>query len=416
MGKIFKKIKKTVKKVSRPLGKIFKKIGGGIAKAGKYVYDGVVKIGGKALQAYNKFSQKLGPIGMIGMSIAMPYLLGAFSGTAGGLWTNFGTKMGGVVSKSGAVLQKGLMHSQNPFLKVIGHAGKGIYNASNFIGGTTRGITQTITKTFGEFAQGNVAEGFSKLYRGTSDVLSGRAGMGTMNYIDAIKAANVGGNLSGIQLATENVGTLVQTGGVNLGNVNIGNRFAYDSIRNAMTNTLGTLSPDALKYHRTLVKNIGLDDRTAYQYITKNGVDAQTGFLDKSLSGDFFEHGGVGEFNWTGANIDKTTSAFDLQSGGGFHYKPKVDGEIFQTEASLLNRDKGYGKKILKAMKDNLFGDDGQEPLPYVNGIDAYAAANLNSRWLGSNMSYAGGNFFLTDEHKKHFANIKQKKLMDIGQ
>ena len=65
-------------------------------------------------------------------------------------------------------------------------------------------------------------------------------------------------------------------------------------------------------------------------------------------------------------------------------------------------------------MKDNLFGDDGQEPLPYVNGIDAYAAANLNSKWLGSNMNYAGGHFFLTDEQKQNFDMIIQKKAMDI--
>ena len=150
MGKIFKKIKRTVKKVTRPLGRIFKKVGGGIAKAGKYLYEGVAKVGGKIMSGYAKISDKLGPIGMIGMSIAMPYLLGAFSGAGGGLWTNFGTKMGGVVGKGGTVLQKGLMHSENPFLKVIGHAGKSIYNASNFVGGTTRGITQTITKTFGK--------------------------------------------------------------------------------------------------------------------------------------------------------------------------------------------------------------------------------------------------------------------------
>ncbi len=38
--------------------------------------------------------------------------------------------------------------STNPFLKVLGYAGKGAYNAGNFIGGTYKGITQTIGQTF----------------------------------------------------------------------------------------------------------------------------------------------------------------------------------------------------------------------------------------------------------------------------
>ena len=39
-----------------------------------------------------KLSSKLGPIGMIGLSMAMPYLMPGFTGAAGGLWTNFGAK------------------------------------------------------------------------------------------------------------------------------------------------------------------------------------------------------------------------------------------------------------------------------------------------------------------------------------
>ena len=413
MGKIFKKIKRTVKKVTRPLGKIFKKIGGGIAKAGKYLYEGVAKVGGKIMSGYAKLSDKLGPIGMIGLSIAMPYFLGAFSGAGGGLWTNFGTKMGGVVGKSGTILQKGLMHSENPFLKVIGHAGKSVYNASNFVGGTTRGITQTITKTFGEFANGNVSQGFANLYKGTGEVLSGKAGMGTMNYIDAAKVANAVGT-SGVNLTTQNLGTLVQTGGVNLGNVNIANKFAYDSISTAMKSTLSTLSPESLKYHRTLVKNIGLDDSSAYKYITQNGVDSKTGLLDKANSLDFGQSSvNPNEWVWKGSNLDTTSKAYNLQAGGGFKYKPKVEGDIYQTEASLLNKNAGYGKTVLDAMKNTLFSDN--QELSAYSTADGYNTANNNSKWLGTNMAYGAGSQFMTEEQKKHFALIQSKKLMDIG-
>src|SRR6056300_1850473 len=105
---IFKKVKKAI---TKPVSKIFKGIGKGIAKVAKNVWKGVKGLGGKAVQAYSKFSKKLGPIGMIGVSMAMPYLLGAFGATGGGLWTGFGK-----LAETGSL-------STNPFLKVMGHVG-----------------------------------------------------------------------------------------------------------------------------------------------------------------------------------------------------------------------------------------------------------------------------------------------------
>ena len=100
---IFKKIKKAV---TKPLSKIFKGVGKGIAKVAKNVWKGVKGLGSKAGQAYGKFSQKLGPVGMIGLSIAMPYFLGAFSGAGGGLWTGFGKAMGTQVTGPGGQIFK----------------------------------------------------------------------------------------------------------------------------------------------------------------------------------------------------------------------------------------------------------------------------------------------------------------------
>ena len=145
MGSIFKKVKKIVSKVTIPVTKLFKKVGKGIVKVGKDIWGGIKKIGGKAMKAYGMISKKLGPIGMIGMSMAMPYLLGAFGTSAGGLWSGFGKFMGGTNPLTGAKF--GLQASQNPFFKVFGHVGKGVYNAGNFVGGTTRGISQTISKS-----------------------------------------------------------------------------------------------------------------------------------------------------------------------------------------------------------------------------------------------------------------------------
>ena len=134
------------------------------------------KIGGKAFELYGKVSGKLGPIGMIGLSMAMPYLMPGFTGTAGGLWTN------GCKSYSNSTWAN---HATNPFLRTIGQIGGNIYKGTNFIKGTAQGISQTIGKTFEGFASegtlgSRISSGFSNLYKGTTEVLTGQAGKGTM--------------------------------------------------------------------------------------------------------------------------------------------------------------------------------------------------------------------------------------------
>ena len=409
MGSIFKKIKRIVKK--NPLTRIIKRVGKSIADVGKKTWQGIKRIGGKAMAAYGKISKKLGPIGMIGLSMAMPYLLGGFSGAAGGLWTNFGTKMGGVIGKGGTVLQKGLMHSQNPFLKVMGYAGKGMYNTANFIGGTTRGISQTISKTFGQFAQGNVSQGFANLYQGTTEVLSGKAGMGTMKYIDSsmfAKAVGVPGSQTGVKLATQNLGTLVQTGGVNLGNVNIGNKFAYEAINKSMlkNEAFKRLSGEGLKYHNTLVNNVGLDDQTAFQYISNNGYDSMTGALDKTASMDFADIG-AGKIGWTGENINKTVEAYKLQTGGGFHYKAKKDGDVFETQESMLSKKKSWKDAAAVAAK-NLFSND-QEETP-VYAPNAYEQLNsVHPNYAGTDITGSADAGFISTDMKKWYALMNKK-------
>ena len=400
MGSIFKKIKRIVKK--NPLTKIFKRVGKGIANVGKKTWQGIKRIGGKVMATYGKISQKLGPIGMIGLSMAMPYLLGGFSGAAGGLWTNFGTGM------------KTLQASQNPFFKAMGYAGKGMYNTANFVGGTTRGISQTISKTFGQFAQGNVSQGFANLYQGTTEVLSGKAGMGTMKYIDSSmlsKAVGVPGkHMTGVKLATQNLGTLVQTGGVNLGNVNIGNKFAYEVINKSMlkNKAFTKLSGDSLKYHNTLVNKVGLDDQTAFQYISNNGYDPATGILDKTASMDFGQSSiNPNEFIWKGTNIDKTVDAYKLQTGGGFHYKTKKDGDVFATEESMLSKKKSW-KDAAAAVGKNIFSND-QEEVP-VYAPNAYAKLNsVHPNYGGTDITGAADAGFISTDMQKWYALMNKK-------
>jgi hypothetical protein len=337
ISRVFKGATKAVKKVTSGVTKAAKKIGKGIAKIGKSVWNGVKKLGGKAFEAYGKISGKLGPIGMIGLSMAMPYLMPGFTSAAGGLWTNFGAKATTWAN-----------HATNPFLRTMGQIGGNIYKGTNFIKGTAQGISQTIGKTFEGFASegtfgSRISSGFSNLYKGTTEVLTGQAGKGTMiptQFKDALGTTvnknllNVKAGLESSQFAAFNPNTLVQTGGIELGNMNIANKFTYDVTSAAMKNAgvFNNYSDEAKKYLNTLRK-VGVDDNTAYEYLSKNGV--VNGKLDYSLSADFVETGGVGAYDFTGNNLKESFKAADYNYNMKFT-KPKIEGEVFAQPDSLL--------------------------------------------------------------------------------
>ena len=100
MGGVVRKAKKIVKKVTKPITKIVKKTVKKVKKIGKAVMKGVSKI-----------SNKLGPVGMIALSIAMPYALAGLSS-----------------------MTTAAMSSSNVFLKAVGTVGNQIrlgYQAFN---------------------------------------------------------------------------------------------------------------------------------------------------------------------------------------------------------------------------------------------------------------------------------------------
>jgi len=339
ISRVFKGATKAVKKVTKGVTKAAKKIGKGIAKIGKNVWNGVKKLGGKAFELYGKVSGKLGPIGMIGLSMAMPYLMPGFSSAAGGLWTNFGAK-----SVTWA------NHASNPFLRTMGQIGGNIYKGTNFIKGTAQGISQTIGKTFSGFAGegtlgSRVSTGFSNLYKGTTEVLTGQAGKGTMiptQFKDALGTTvnksllNVKPGLESSQFAAFNKNTLLQTGGIELGNMNVANKFTYDVTSAAMKNAgvFKNFSEESSKYLNTLRK-VGVDDNTAYEYLSKNGIT--DGVLDKSLSADFTFKGSPmsGGYEFTGSNLKDSFKAADYNYNMKFT-KPKVNGDVFAQPDSLL--------------------------------------------------------------------------------
>ena len=390
ISRVFKGATKAVKKVTKGVTKAAKKIGKGIAKIGKNVWNGVKQLGGKAFEMYGKISGKLGPIGMIGLSMAMPYLMPGFTGAAGGLWTNFGAKATTWAN-----------HATNPFLRTMGQIGGNIYKGTNFIKGTAQGISQTIGKTFSGFAGegtigSRVSTGFSNLYKGTTEVLSGAAGKGTMiptNFSTALGTASnpnlisASQQFTSSQFAAFNANTITQTGGVALGNMNVANKFTYDVTSAAMKNAgvFKNFSPDAEKYLNTLRK-VGVDDNTAYTYLRKNGVDS-TGILDYSASADFSALGPPNEYAFTGNNLKESFKAADYNYNMKFT-KPKVEGDVFAQPDSLLNSSKGISKSkdYASAALSNAL-TDGQN-----DDIAGYQLAmGIKSESPNTNISGTGG-------------------------
>ena len=138
MGSAAKAIKKVTKSIKKPFSKITKGIAKGIMKVGKATMRGVAKL-----------SNKLGPIGMIAMSMAMPYAMS-------GLSSMIGTVGQGAVHGG---FNSGWLGSQNVFLRSIGQVGNairtGYQGVTGFVKAGVKGITRSITEGFSSMGKGN---------------------------------------------------------------------------------------------------------------------------------------------------------------------------------------------------------------------------------------------------------------------
>lgn len=416
-----KKVKKAVKKVKKivkksPIAKVVKKVAKGIKKLGGKVWDGIKKVGGKALKTFSKFSEKIGPIGMIALSFAMPYLSAGFS--AG--WNAMGGWLGAGAQSSNVFLNS---------MSQLGHtAWKAIDYSAAFVKGTYQGITQTLGKTFKSFGQGNVKEGFSNLWGGTKDVVSGRAGMGTERFItQSVQDAALGIDTELLQgtgdftraggITGAKASGVVQTGGVGAAKANILNQQSYAHIQNAMANTQSLYSSDMSKYVNTLQNRYGIDAYTAHNHAMNHGgveVMGGTGGQASSFDLDFYKSS---DFKVTQLKpnstptIDYTGGASELAfKDKGLNYVGirdgafKVKGDTYHygesgKDISLLDRGKSAAGTYLSSLAG---GDDGPPYIPYAGGADS----SLNpfaTRYDGTNVSHAGGGQFLTEEQKKYF-------------
>ena len=306
MGSIVKKIKggakKLAKNIRKPISKITKGIARGIAKVGKSVMRGISRI-----------TKKLGPIGMIGLSIAMPYALSALGGGAtGGL---IGRTMMG---PHGQMMSTGWLNSSNVFLKSIGQVGNAIrtgYTASTgAIGNTWRTITESISKGFQKFSggKGNIwtriskgAKGLfnsarnqiAKLKKYTPKFRAGQQGTVSVEgwgnpfgYADTAtmtsgQAAGLidAGAIQGSQLSGQSLGSA--EGWFTHAGSSEADKLVTQTINNAMEKNVSMLQGNSQKYFNDLVthqKNVGsyVNNSQAFDTVVNNSGTNYTGLTD----------------------------------------------------------------------------------------------------------------------------------------
>ena len=344
-------IKRTIKKVTKPVSKVFKGVAKGIAKVGKSVMRGV-----------SRLSKKLGPLGMIAMSIAMPYALGGLSSLVG--------QGAGYMSPA-----SGLMGSKYTFLRAVGQVGNQIrtgYRIASGALGTAKGaitkkigtignnITNTIRKTFTKFSnpsgKGNwftkISEGAKNLFNSAKSVVTGQP-KGTVQ----ISGESFGGlKKDAFTLSSADAQKLypsLSKEGVVFSNQTVGtssaDKFITETINKASENTVKLLDKDALKHYNNvkdgMITNKSYTNNQAVLDEVFNSAGTQKNFAtDFSTSPDSYS------FDFSKSKDYTLGTARDgVTKGGTYNF---TGGETFDTPVGKVNK---YTNNIIKKTKSVLY-------------------------------------------------------------
>ena len=114
-SKVWKGVKKTVKKVARGIKKVAKKVVTSLP-GGKALWKAGTKIGGKIMEGIGK----LGPLGVMAISFVLPML----GPVLAPLWSGLGATLTGMATTGGTIMG------------ALGKAGLAVFNGANFVGST----------------------------------------------------------------------------------------------------------------------------------------------------------------------------------------------------------------------------------------------------------------------------------------
>ena len=358
MGKVLETIVDTATKPFKAVTKLVKRAARRVKKIGKSVMKGV-----------SKLSNKLGPIGMIALAVAMPYALGGL------------TKMIGTGAMSGVHGATGMMGSQNLFIRSIGTIGNQIrtgYQSFNaFAGAAKQSISKTIGDVFTRFApkgEGNlftrISKGAKRLYTAGKEKLKSVTpkfrtakegtveffdmdGMGVMKSSDAA-AAIKRGTLDASQLGKQTLSgksgwfTKVNPSGISA------DKLVTETINDAYTNTLDHFGTNAKRMFndikdKAMEMNTYLNDEQIGSFV-ENSQGAKTISNEvMSYAHDMDYLGtGTGKFNFK-------TEIADLGQTGNYTLgtaRDRLEGTYNFTGADTFGKQeasKGFVNKLATA-------------------------------------------------------------------
>ena len=355
----FKAAKKIVKKITKPITKIVKKVAKKVVKIGKAVMKGVAKV-----------SNKLGPIGMIALSIAMPYALAGLS------------------SMTTAAMGYSQVGAYGNFIRAVGTVGNTIrtgyqaFNASmtagkSWLSGKMSGISKNIGKVFENFAPKGEGNIFSRISQGAKNLYTSAKNT-VKKYMSSTDAA------AALTKGTINVGqlgeqTLSSKGGwftrVNSAGVKA-DKLITETINDAYKIRLDGLGSNAKRMFDdvkaySMKMDTYVSDEQIGNYITSNTASNTTDITDLSKTGDYIDNG-QGGYRFTGQNTFKAEAV-----------KPST---LKKTASSIF---KDTARSLLKPTNDLPMAYD------FAMASDGGVTNDVSTSYDGTNIIQAdGGSLF----------------------
>lgn len=370
VSRVFKKVKKAVK---RPISKITKGIAKGIAKVGKSVMRGVAKL-----------NKKLGPLGTIALSMAMPY---ALSGLSAGFTNMAATQGTGVF---------------NTFVRSVGQMGVNIGKGYNAISGQiSKGfsnITSRITKGFSEMGKGNnifskISNGVKKLYNsaktnfgntfgkkasaGQVEVFGQGYGPDGPMFMDVTKAAEgiKSGAIKSYELGTQTAGSKSGFFTKQLTKAQLDSQnLISKTINDAYADTLGGYSDNAMRFFtdvkkQAIAEGTYVNDFQVGELLKSNGLNQNVGY--KNIVADMGDEGT--RFLQSDFDITKSKNYKYVGSPSGSGGYKFTGEEMFKTPKGTSTITKKL-KDVALSKADSLLGNyrdlEPIEPYTYVGNQD----------------------------------------------
>ena len=365
--KFFKKITRAV---TKPVSKVFKTVARGIKKVGSSVMRGVARI-----------SKKLGPVGMIALSMAMPYALSGLSSMVG---------TAGVGAYGGVHAGTGMMSSSNLFIRSIGNMGNivrtGYQAATGAVSTGMNTITKSMSKAFSKLSNptakgGNIwsriSNGAKNLYNSAKATITGQQKTG---FVDVTGVqANIHGS-GAIQTSMKSVDAakLIGKEGISFSGQSTGfassaaDKAITDTINRATEGTLKTFDSNSMKYFNDLkgtgrfTNNQEVIDSMLSNKGTVNNFGDGNSFLSTDLSQ-------TGDYT-LGTARDKLTEGGTYNFNGAKTFDTPVAKE-FGFKDKIINKVTGTAKKYFA---NSLFSKS--EPLtPFVPADFVFTAGAENN-------------------------------------